>query len=371
MSSKVYNIISADDHVQEPPDAWQSRVVGKLKPRAPKIVSTPQGDVWEVDGKIFGALGLSAQAGRKYEDYKASGDTYSTIRKGTFDPGERLKDMAVDGIDAQVLFPNLAIGCLYSIKDFELQLACLRAYNDFLADFCSVAPDSLLGIGLLPTDDVSEAVKEIARVAKLPGLRGVLVPTYPGKSSLEDPAYEPIWAAAQDHALPMHIHLITGTGTKTERFVQLGSASALCSEMANHSMACYETLSKLIFAGIFERFPKLKFVSVEGNIGWIGYFLGKCDMVYRRHRFWTKLDLPKLPSEYFRQSIYATFIEDKVGVRIADMIGEDNLMWSSDYPHTDTTWPNSRQFIDDQFAGLPERLKHKIVSGNAQKLYQL
>ena len=218
MSSKVHDVISADDHVQEPPDAWQSRVEGKLKSRAPRIVSTPQGDVWEVDGKVFGALGLSAQAGRRYEDYKSSGDTYSTIRKGTFDPGERLKDMALDGIDAQVLFPNLAIGCLYSIKDFELQLACLRAYNDFLADFCSVAPDSLIGVGLLPTDDVSEAVKEMARVAKKPGLRGVLVPTYPGKSSLEDPAYEPIWAAAQDHALPMHIHLITGTGTKTERF---------------------------------------------------------------------------------------------------------------------------------------------------------
>ena len=118
-------------------------------------------------------------------------------------------------------------------------------------------------------------------------------------------------------------------------------------------------------------FPKLKFISVEGNIGWLGYFLEKSDRTYRRHRHWTKLDLPMLPSEYFHRQVFATFIEDKIGVKISKDIGVDNLMWSSDYPHTDTTWPNSRDYIKDTFEGVPEEDKYKMVAGNAKRVYNL
>jgi predicted TIM-barrel fold metal-dependent hydrolase len=141
--------------------------------------------------------------------------------------------------------------------------------------------------------------------------------------------------------------------------------------MANHSLACYETLAKVIFTGVLERFPRLKFVSVEGNIGWIGYFLEKMDRTYKRHRHWTRLELPMLPSEYFHRQVYATFIEDPIGVKIAEAIGADNLMWSSDYPHTDTTWPNSRQYVEETFKGVSEATKRKIVAGNAVRLYGL
>jgi predicted TIM-barrel fold metal-dependent hydrolase len=367
--AKTYQLVSADDHVQEPEDTWQKRVPSKLKARAPKIVHTPNGDAWEIDGRVGATFGLGAQAGRKFEESKPAGETYASIRTGSYEPNERLKDMDIDGVDAQVLFPNLAIAEFYNMKDLELQLACLRAYNDFMSDFCSVDPARLLGVALLPTDDVDAAVAEIGRVAKMREIRGVMVPTYPRLKPLDNPIYDPIWAAAQDADLPVHIHLITGS--KAERFNELNSAGLLCAEMANHSLACYETLAKVIFTGVLERFPRLRFVSVEGNIGWIGYFLEKMDRTYQRHRHWTKLDLPRLPSEYFHRQVYATFIEDPVGVKIAELIGADNLMWSSDYPHTDTTWPNSRQYVEETFKGVSEETKRKIVAGNAVRLYGL
>jgi predicted TIM-barrel fold metal-dependent hydrolase len=364
-----YQIISADDHVQEPKDTWQKRVPAKLRDRAPKVVKVNGGDVWMLEGQVVMKMGMNVAAGRKFEEYKLEGETYETIRPGAFDPHERLKDMDTDGVDAQVLFPNLAIAEFYNMKDQELQGACLRAYNDFLAEFCATDPARLLGVALLPTDDVDAAVAEVGRVAKMRELRGVMVPTYPRLKPLDNPIYDPIWAAAQDADLPVHIHLITGS--KAERFNELNSAGLLCAEMANHSLACYETLAKIIFTGVLERFPRLRFVSVEGNIGWIGYFLEKMDRTYKRHRHWTKLDLPMLPSEYFHRQVYATFIEDPIGVKIAEAIGADNLMWSSDYPHTDTTWPNSRQYVEETFKGVSAETKRKIVAGNAIRLYGL
>ncbi len=148
--NRTYQLVSADDHVQEPEDTWQSRVPSKLKARAPKIVHTPNGDAWEIDGKVGATFGLGAQAGRKFEEYKPAGETYASIRKGSYEPHERLKDMDVDGVDAQVLFPNLAIAEFYNMKDQELQLACLRAYNDFMCRFLRDRSGAASGRGAAP-----------------------------------------------------------------------------------------------------------------------------------------------------------------------------------------------------------------------------
>ncbi len=369
---KAYNVISADDHVQEPGDTWVKRVPAKLRDRAPRMERGPDGDAWVIDGKRGRTIGMEAQGGKKFEDYRSSGETYETIRKGAWDPNERLKDMDLDGVDAQVLYPNSgSMG--FMMDDLELQLACLRAYNDFLSEFASTDPTRLVGIGLVPTDDPQSGVEEIKRIAKLPGLRGAMLPTYPRGEPLNSDLYDPMWAAAQDLGIPVHIHLRTGD-RRTAGLFQAnqehlhGDVPALLNVA---SLANYEALSKIIFGGVLERFPRLKFVSVEGNIGWIGYFLEKSDRTYKRHRYWTRLDLPKPPSEYFHRQVYATFIEDKVGMMIRHVIGVDNLMWSSDYPHTDTTFPNSRKYIEETFEGVPAEDRHKIVAGNAAKLYRL
>lgn len=367
-----YNVISSDDHVEEPKDTWQARVPARLRDRAPKVVRVADGDAWEVNGVRGKTIGLEAQAGKKFEEYKPSGESYDTIRKGSYDPHERIKDMDIDGVDAQTIFPNVGLG-VFGMEDTELQFACIRAYNDFLSEFCSIDPARLIGIGLIPTDDVEVGKKEVEHVAKLPGMRGVMLPTYPRGEPLNSASYDPIWAAAQDLNLPVHVHLRTGD-RRTAALFGAGAAKlrgAVPALLNVASLANYEALSQIIFGGVLELFPKLKFVSVEGNIGWLGYFLEKSDRTYKRHRHWTRLDLPKLPSEYFYRQVYATFIEDKIGIKIRHDIGLDNLMWSSDYPHTDTTWPNSRQYIEDTFKGVPEDEKYKIVAGNAKKVYNL
>jgi predicted TIM-barrel fold metal-dependent hydrolase len=364
----AYRVISADDHVQEPKDTWERRVPAKFRNRAPRVVNVDGGDVWMMDGKVVMKMGMNAAAGKKFEEYKLEGETYQTIRPGAFDPHERLKDMDADGIEGAVIFPNAFWA--FMVEDFELQLACMRAYNDFLAEFCQTNPRRLIGIGLVPTDNVEEGVREAQRVAKL-GMHGVLVSSFPKAGPLSSEVFDPLWAAAQDLGLPVHLHLAVGD-TRGQVFHQERNVRGLLpGQILINSIGNMEALARILFGGVGELFPKLKIVSVEGNIGWIPYFLERADRIYQRHRFWSRLELPMPPSEYFHRQVYATFIEDKAGIRLRDLIGVDNLMWSSDYPHTDTTWPHSLKYIEDTMAGVPEDEKRKIIGGNAARLYGL
>ena len=367
-----YNVVSSDDHVQESKDTWTKRVPARLRDRAPTLRRTDDGDIWFIDGQPAGGLGLSVQAGKKFDEYRAAKVLWEEARPGCYDPVQRLKDMELDGVDAQVLFPNVTLGT-FLLEDLDLQFACLRAYNEFLSEFCSTNPSRLIGIGLVPTDDVATGVEEIKRIAKLKGLRGAMLPTFPRGEPLNSSTYDPLWTAAEELGLPMHIHLRTGSRHTGALFgASTGELRGdRCVILNLASLANYEALSRIIFGGVLERHPRLKFVSVEGNIGWLGYFLEKSDRTYRRHRHWTKLDLPKPPSAYFHDQVYATFIEDKVGVMIRKVIGVDNLMWSSDYPHTDTTWPDSKKYIEESLEGVPAEDRYKILAGNAVRLYNL
>jgi len=369
---REYKLISADDHVQEPPDTWEKRVPAKFRDRAPRVVRTKRGDAWLIEGQMQ-SLGMEVQAGKKFEDYKAAGETYDTIRKGSFDPVERLKDMDIDGVDAQVLYSNTGTFRLLNIADVELQAACMRAYNDFLSEFCSTDPHRLAGIGMVTADDMEEARREAERIAKLPGLRGLILPLYPRTEPLNSNFYDPLWAAAQDLELPVHVHVAVGD-PRLSKFLGQDNPrvqGAYPAAMCDNFMGTYEALSKVIFSGMLERFPRLKFVLVESRIGWLPFFLERSDDVYKRHRFWSGLQLKETPSFYFHRQVLATFIDDRVGIENRRRIGVENIMWSSDYPHTDTTWPNSREYIDRNFEGVGEEDRHQIVAGNAARLYHL
>ncbi len=367
---RQYDIVSADDHVQEPPDTFVTRVPAKLRDRVPRVQRGADGDAWVIDGKRGMTFGVSFEGGKKFEDYKFKGLTLDDARPGAWNPVERLKDMDLDGVDAEVLYPNLL--AIYLIEDLELQYACQRAYNDFLSEFCGTDPARLLGLAMIPTDSVELGVQEIKRVSKKEGIRGFLLPTFPRGEPLNSASFEAIWAAAEAEGLPVHIHLRTGSRQTDALFNQdkklFGNELAVLNLGA---LANYEALSRIIFGGILERYPKLKFVSTEGNIGWVPYFLERADRVYKRHRYWAKSDLPLPPSEYFHRQVLCTFVEDKVGVQVRHLVGINNIMWSADYPHTDTTFPHSHQYLDEHFQGVPAPERYQIVCGNAARLYGL
>lgn len=362
----AFRIISADSHVSEPPNLWLERMDRKFRERAPRIERFGDSDCFVYEGQAAPQpIGLGVMAGKKPEEFKAMGVKMEDVRSGGWDPAARVEDQKIDGVDAEVVYPTLGMG-LYVMPDVELKAAALRAYNDWLAEYCAHAPSRLVGAALLPVDDIAVAVAELRRMRDQ-GLRGALIPaTAPEGRPYNDPSWDPLWAAASELDVPLSLHI--GSGKKFAIRPGQGAAEIM---ITMEPMSMQEPVATFIWGAVFERFPKLRIVSVESGVGWLGYLLERMDHVYRKHRFWTQSALKKPPSEYFYDHVYATFQEDKVGMKIALDVGAHNLMWANDYPHTDTTWPESRRVIDDHFRGFPSEARDLIVGGNAARIYRL
>jgi predicted TIM-barrel fold metal-dependent hydrolase len=188
----------------------------------------------------------------------------------------------------------------------------------------------------------------------------------PADRNYNDPAWDPLWSAACELGVPLSLHI--GSGKRFAINPGQGAAEIL---ITMEPMSMPEVIATFIWGAVFQRFPELKIVSVESGVGWLGYLLERMDHVYRKHRFWTQSALKVPPSEVFRDHVYATFQEDHFGMKIALEVGAENLMWANDYPHTDTTWPESRKVIEEQFRGFPDGPRDLIVGGNAARLYHL
>ncbi len=362
-------IISADSHMTEPPDLWVERIDRKFRDRAPRVVVGEQGGK---HGLWFLCEGLEPRpvagtfaAGKTPEELakfqKAGGED---ARPGGWDPAERLKDMAIDGVEAEVLYTTLGFR-LFGLTDARFQAAIFRAYNDWLADFCAYDSRRFAGLALISLLEVEEGVKELERCAGR-GLKGAMImasPPEPGDYS--DPKYDPFWAAAQQLNMPLSLHTSTGHGRESRYNVnRYMRAMTLPHETQR-------TLVTLIFSGVLERFPGLKIVSAENDIGWIAHFLYRADFTAQKFRYTDPAPIKLLPSEYFARQIYATFMNDPVGIANWHIAGKDNMMWSSDYPHTLATWPHSREVIARDFEGVPAEVKANMIRGNARRLYGL
>jgi predicted TIM-barrel fold metal-dependent hydrolase len=367
-------LISSDSHVSEPPDLWVQRIDKNYQDRAPKVVLNPEGQegaylVYEGYPPHNLAIGLGA--GRSPEELAAflKTGTYADARPGGWDPAQRLPDMELDGVEAEVLYTTLGFR-MFWLKDAGLQQACFRVYNDWLAEYCSYAPKRLKGLALISLYDPKAGAQELARCAKL-GLKGAMIwCSPPADQPYSLPLYDPFWAAAQDLEMPVSLHAITGI----ERIPwEYGAEQrAMRPTVTPHEIE--KSFSILILSGVLERFPRLKIVSAENNCGWLPYYLQRVDRAFNRFgpsgtaTPWpTKLTLK--PSEYFQRQMYCTFIDDPFGVASRHWIGVDNVMWSSDYPHTASTWPRSRAVIERDFKDVDEEEKWKIVRGNVAKLY--
>ena len=371
-----YRVISSDSHVFEPRDLWTTRIEPKYKDRAPRIVHLEDGnDWWVCDGRKVLHMGGGAQTGVRFDepDKLAISRTFEDVRPGGYIPEEHVKDMDADGVDVSIVYPTVGL-MLYNVPDSEFLTSLFRGYNDWLGEFCQPFPDRFKGIAMLNLDDVQEGVRELERCAKL-GLAGAMVSVYPPEDrSYNSPEYEPIWAAAQDLEMPLSLHVGTNRPNPGQRTANADFDTLNPAFLCNIEQWVRSSLAHIIFSGVFEHYPKLQVGTVEHELSWVPHFLDRLDYTYTqraRRNFWHRLKEDMLPSDYFHRNVFVGFQEDGLGIRLRDIIGVDNLMWGSDYPHPESTFPRSREILEEILVECTEEEKAKIVGGNAERVYHL
>ncbi|TDJ10457.1 MAG: amidohydrolase [Deltaproteobacteria bacterium] len=375
-------VIDADTHITEPADVWTSRVPAKFRDKAPHIVRNDDGvDIWQIgDHAPLVPVGHTAVAGWK-EPFPAAPRNMDEVPKASYDAKARLDYMDEIGIWAMALYPNVGgFGNQGFLKlgDPELMLACVRAYNDFLIDWIEPNPDRFIPIMATPFWDVDASVKEIERCAKL-GHKGVLFAGEPqdlGQPFLGEKHWDRFYAAAQDADLPISFHIGSANFTEEfspERVAAHGIAPTVVRSTVSILLENGKSIVDLLLSGVLPHFPKLKFVSVESGIGWIPFLLEAADHCFKYANVSAERpEFTMLPSEYFARQVYGCyFFEELAPQRLIDVIGEDNIMFETDYPHPVCLYGNVRQKIDAGLVGQPERIRRKLLFDNAAKLYKV
>jgi predicted TIM-barrel fold metal-dependent hydrolase len=378
-------VIDADTHVSEPPDLFTSRLPQKWQDEAPRIIQHPQMgyETWAVgkDGTSAVPVGHTAVAGWP-EPFPAAPSGFAEIPKAAHDAQARVEYMDSLRIWAMTIYPNVGgfgSQAFLNLKDPELMLACVRAYNDFLTEWCSVAPERFIPITAVPFWDVDATVKEIERCAKA-GHKGVLfsgAPQAHGQPSLANPHWNPLWECAQAHELPISFHIGSGDFTNgewtAERLENYGPGGINAQVSIGLFLDNGRQIVDLLFSGVLPRYPDLKFVSVESGIGFLPFLLEAADYTFAYGQVAQQRPEFKLkPSEYFARQVYGCYWFEEIAPReMLDRIPEDNVLFETDYPHPVCLYGNVREKID---AGLrdasPER-RRKLLFDNAAKLYKV
>ena len=381
-------IVDADTHINEPPDLWVTRMPEKFRDRAPHLIDRPNGaKAWNFETRQLTVTPLVNAVGTSPVHWTLFGNSYDVGRPGAWDPAARLDDMAVDMVAVHVLFPTYALagGPAFSWTDRDYQLACVRAYNDWISEFASYAPDRFIAVGMTPSTGVDDMIEEAKRVRSMTGIRGLLMSTWP--NGTEHPNHDEddrFWSVAEDLDLPAIIHVGFQEDSEVEATSEAAGAQQeggkedrtkrITLPMLNQerqAISMIPLMSHLILGGVLERHPHLRIGAAEVGAGWVPFFLEQTNDNFARHRFWTECNLSMLPSEYWFRQCFTTFQLDRYAVRNRDLVGVQTMMWSSDYPHSGADWPNSRTGIDAQIAGVPESDARKIVGENALRLYGL
>jgi len=375
-----YQVISADGHNEIPADRWVHRVPEKHRDKMPKLVKHDDGaDKWriEIDGQRWerSASG-NLVADWDYDEFLPAKPRYyredGSRRPGSGDAIQRLQEQDLDGVDAEILFPPVYSPIFFrnALKDVDVDAhrAFIRGYNDWLAEeYCSVAPDRLVGIAMLPETGVDDAIKEMEHVKKL-GLRGVALAVWPNGSMFYEPQDDRFFAASLDLGVKLSPHGNFGG----VRPVPPGSASLSRDTLAASGGAGPGyTIGQLIVYGVLDRFPNLQIYFAETQAGWLAHSLSWLDEFYRRWNHYVDLDLPRMPSEYYRDQIKFSFIVDRMAMTLRHYIGTEMLMFGTDFPHSVGTFPHTRDWIEDLFENVPEDVRYDVLVKNCADFYGL
>jgi predicted TIM-barrel fold metal-dependent hydrolase len=360
-------VISADSHVTEPPGTYVDRIDHAYRDRAPQMVHDDKlGDIFVIPGLERPVpMGLVAAAGKRAEELARFGARFEDLHRGGWDPEARLADQDRDGVAAEVVYPTVGM-LLCNHPDFDYKQACFDAYNLWVAEYCGAHPDRLIGIGQTAMRSVADGIRDLQRIRDL-GLRGVMMPGNPAEADYDDPRYAPFYEAAADLRLPLSFHILTSQQD------QIGRARGpKLNSFLSIIRGCQDILGTFVLGGVFERHPRLRVVCVEADAGWVPHYMYRMDHAYERHRYWLPAGtLTRMPSEYFREHVYTTFQDDWVAFQVKDLCNIRRLLWANDFPHSDSTWPESQALLAKHAAHLTEEERNLLVHDNVAELYGL
>jgi predicted TIM-barrel fold metal-dependent hydrolase len=366
-------LVSVDDHVVEPPDMWRGRLAAKWQERAPRLLRKPDGsDVWVFEGQQVPNIGLNAVAGRPPEEYGMEPTSLDQLRPGNYDVDRRIDDMNAAGILGSMCFASMCGFCgeLFAKQpDKQLARVMVQAYNDWhIESWCGAHPGRFIPLAIPMLWDPPAMAEEIRRVAKQ-GCHAIAFadnPTGLGYPSLHSDYWKPVWDACSDEGTVLAIHIGSGTGMKLQ-----DKQAPVEIMITSTPISLFGCASELVFSKFLRNYPDLRIALSEGGIGWVPYFLERCDYVYQHHRHWTHQDFAgKLPSDVFREHIITCFIDDAAGVRNRDLVGLDTITWECDYPHSDSTWPNAPEVLARSFEGVPDAEIDQITHLNAMRHFR-
>ncbi|MHB8463476.1 MAG: amidohydrolase family protein [Acidimicrobiales bacterium] len=360
----MHQLISADGHLNEPGDLWTSRVPASYRDRVPRIERFDDGDAWVMEGAPPRPFGWGACAGKPPNEM-FEWARFEDINPGSYDAKARVAEMEADGVDAEVIYPSGGpVQFATGTTDPDFHLAMVQAYNDFLAEFCAYAPHRLGGAAVLPNRGVAQAIAEVERLGNAPGIVAWLLRCYPHGTTEIDEADDELWAAIEDSGKPITIHVALSGALP-------GRIAARRLPGTVHFYDAPGRMLELIFSGVLDRFPRLRFAMAEVDCGWVPYFAEQADDNYLRHRHSSLKDvaLSRLPSEYIHDFFWMSFITDTYAVANRQRVGVDRMLWSNDYPHITSDWPHSWKTIKATFADVPADERHAILAGNSEALF--
>ncbi len=388
-------IVSVDDHVVEPGDLWQRWLPEKYRERGPRVErrgiesmtflggtqydivysdDAPPADCWIYEDLVAPHKRHVAAVGFPREEMSLSPITYDEMRPGCYDVKERVADMLANHVDVSLSFPTFPRFCgqtFLEAADREVAEACVYAYNDWMVEeWCGESGGHLVPLIIIPLWDPQLAAAEVRRNAER-GVHAVCfseIPPHLGLPSVHTDHWDPFFAACAE--------------TQTVVCMHIGSSSKMPSTSGDAPPAVQATLSfnnamgsltDFLFSGVLVRFPELKLAYSEGQIGWIPYIIERADDVWQEHRAWGGVAdiVPEPPSTYYYRQVFGCFFRDQHGLDSLDAVGLDNITFETDYPHTDTTWPNSKAVAEKMMGDLPADVQYKILRGNAIRMLSL